>query len=336
MKNMLEELFLPYTSQLGMQKSEDNLYKNSGNTFYCDTEIGKGFCWIYSFDNKFSLSVYDFEIKERIRPKYDHPEFFTIGLLNESTAQYVLESTKPTGQIISYTRPEGTFCETFTKGTHANSFGLTFSPDFLKSLSRNFHFDYSFLVRSCFDLQHSCLIKDVEFILKQIFSAEPSQKCAAMYYEGKVMELLSMLIQWQAENKKYAPNEISSSDLDSLNEVIAYITKHYEKKISINDLANIAFMGRNKLSYIFKLKYGVSIMEYLRTIRIEQAKDILINTSLPIQSVSAMVGYKNQGSFAERFKMDTGMSPTEYRRLLYHSTTINIKRDSYSREVKHM
>ncbi|WP_461812121.1 helix-turn-helix domain-containing protein, partial [Faecalimonas sp.] len=53
--------------------------------------------------------------------------------------------------------------------------------------------------------------------------------------------------------------------------------------------------------------------EYLRTVRMDKAKELLMNTTIPINLVAQEVGYQNQGSFAERFRMETGMTPSEYR-----------------------
>lgn len=313
MNNMLEQLFLPYTSQLGMQQTEADPYRKIGSTYHCITEIGAGFCWVYSYEDLFSLSVYDFKIQEPVTPKYDHPEFFTIGRFNAPTTEYIYGQPKKPQPIISYNRPEGTFCETFPRGTHANSSGLTLSPSFIKLLSKKFCIDYNFLTQSCLDIKDDCIISNADLVLKQMFSYQPPNCCAPMYYEGKIMELITMLIEWQVNKGKYAPDTIRETDLEGLEEVSSYLKKHYHDDISIDALLHVAFMGRNKLSHLFKLKYGVSIMEYLRAIRIEEAKNILLNTSHSVQAVALMVGYRNQGSFSERFKETTGMSPTEFR-----------------------
>lgn len=62
-------------------------------------------------------------------PKYDYPEFFTIGLLNEPTAKYILGTSRTAEKIISYSMPEGTFSEDFSRGTHVKNASLAFSPN---------------------------------------------------------------------------------------------------------------------------------------------------------------------------------------------------------------
>lgn len=322
MKNMLEQLFLPFTAQLGMFPSQNMLYKNCGDTFQCDTEIGNGFFWGYSRNDQFSITVYDFKTEETISPYFEHPEFFTIGLFSAPTAKYVLGEKRTTQQIISYAQPEGSFSETFPSGTHVNSAGLTFSPDFLKDLTNHYDIEYSQFIKDCFYSSKECTSSDTQLILKQIFSAEPSAACASMYYEGKILELLSSFIQWQTNNQKYVPEGLTQEDSTVLEYITRYLYTHFGTPICIDTLVKMAFMSKNKLCHIFRLKYGMSILEYLRGIRINHAKDYLINTSLSIKVISSMVGYQNPASFAERFKEETGLTPTEYRNLI-HQTIIN-------------
>ena len=91
--------------------------------------------------------------------------------------------------------------------------------------------------------------------------------------------------------------------------------KHYSESISIGSIEKVAYMGRNKLSHIFKLQQGMSITEYIRFIRMETAKELFINSTMSIRSVAIAVGYQNQGGFTERFKIETGLTPHEYRKL---------------------
>ncbi len=312
MKDLSEKLLLPYIHQLGMNLSDQFSYRNCGNTFCCDSEIGDGFCWDFSSGNQFSVSVYDFKMNRDMAPEYQHPEFFTIGLSNEHTAKYVLGSASK-DKIISYSMPEGTFSGVFPSGTHVKNASLSFSPDFLKEQTRKYHLDYEDFLHVCFSHNRSYDIPDAELILKQIFSAHPRSRHADMYYEAKIMELFSVLLQWSEKNELYTADGIQQDDLDAIHEVISYMNNHYNNPININDLEKIAYMGKNKLSHLFKIHKGVSITEYLRMIRINKAKELLIKTSTPINLVAQAVGYQNQGSFAERFRIETGMTPSEYR-----------------------
>lgn len=313
MESLSEQLLLPYISQLGMNLSEGYLYRQCGSTFCCNSEIGNGFCWEFSGGKLFSISVYDFEILKNMSPKYNHPEFFTIGLLNEPTAKYILGISRTAEKIISYSMPEGTFSGDFSSGTHVKNASLAFSPEYLKTLTSKYKLDYKQFLEDCFGNNHGFTSADAEIILRQIFSAQPAPSHAEMYYEAKIMELFSVLLQWHEKNILYAGDGIRKEDREAIKDVITYLHKHYSESISIDNIEKVAYMGRNKLSHIFKLQQGMSITEYVRVIRMEKAKALLIDTTIPINAVAKAIGYQNQGSFTERFQFETGLTPTEYR-----------------------
>ena len=312
MNDLFEKLLWPYITQLGMNQSNQFLYRNCGNTFCCNSDIGDGFCWDFSNGNYYSISIYDFKMNRDMAPKYQHPEFFTIGLSNEHTAKYVLGST-PKDRILSYSMAEGTFSNIFPKGTHVKNSSLSFSPEFIKEHTQRYNLNYEDFLRCCFSHDQSSSIPDAELVLKQIFSAHPTARYAPMFYEAKIMELFSILLQWNEQNRLYADNGIQDDDQAAINEVISYIDTHFMEAININHIEKIAYMGKNKVSHLFKLQQGVSITEYLRMTRINNAKELLMKTTLPINLVAHEVGYQNQGSFSERFRKETGLTPSQYR-----------------------
>lgn len=73
-------------------------------------------------------------------------------------------------------------------------------------------------------------------------------------------------------------------------------------------------------SYYYKLilNYtGMSYNDYLISIRIQKAKDLLANSSLSIEDIISMVGYNNKGFFYRIFKESTGVTPAKYRKDLF-------------------
>lgn len=69
------------------------------------------------------------------------------------------------------------------------------------------------------------------------------------------------------------------------------------------------------LARLFKKNMGVSFREYLRTIRLKKAEELLCSSGLSIKQVAAAVGYKYVSDFDHHFKMSYGLTPGEYRHL---------------------
>lgn len=94
---------------------------------------------------------------------------------------------------------------------------------------------------------------------------------------------------------------------------INYIRHHIERKITLEELANLANLSRYYFSHLFKAETGYSPQEYIISAKLDKAKVLLKSSRLSIAEISYRVGYDNPGSFINLFCQKTGMSPTEFR-----------------------
>lgn len=99
-------------------------------------------------------------------------------------------------------------------------------------------------------------------------------------------------------------------------EIKEYLEKNIDSKIKIQDIANNFFISRSELFYIFKKYTNTTIIEYLNTIRINKAKELLKNTDYTITEISQLVGYDSLQYFSRIFRKNIGSSPSEFRKLL--------------------
>lgn len=96
---------------------------------------------------------------------------------------------------------------------------------------------------------------------------------------------------------------------------VAYIQGHYASpELSIDEVAKAVYVSPNYLSRMFKSQVGCSILEYIRNIRLEQAKLILQHSDKNASQVAKNVGYHDRTYFSKVFKQIIGVSPNEYRR----------------------
>ncbi len=94
--------------------------------------------------------------------------------------------------------------------------------------------------------------------------------------------------------------------------VIGYINLNYNKDIGLSDIADMMGMNMAYLSILFKDEVGISFIKYLTKLRIDHAKDLLLEGYKVIE-VSEMVGYTNCRYFCNIFKREVGSTPSEYR-----------------------
>ncbi|HHU79331.1 MAG: PocR ligand-binding domain-containing protein [Caldicoprobacterales bacterium] len=110
----------------------------------------------------------------------------------------------------------------------------------------------------------------------------------------------------------YESRNIKNSAL--LGEAVRYIRENYNENLSLEDVAQKVFISPYYLSHLFREELGITFLEYLTRIRIEEAKKLLQDRSLTIFDISARVGYEDPGYFSKVFKKNMGVSPNQYRK----------------------
>lgn len=83
---------------------------------------------------------------------------------------------------------------------------------------------------------------------------------------------------------------------------------------SLESLADIAGMSRSTLAQKFSDSYGSGPMELLRDLRMQRAAELLLQSDLPVKSISALVGFQSRTSFSRAFEATTGQSPRNFRK----------------------
>ena len=90
--------------------------------------------------------------------------------------------------------------------------------------------------------------------------------------------------------------------------------EHLAEEISLSVLADEFHLSTQYISQLFKSEIGVNFLTYLTKIRMENAKKLLLATSLPISDISERSGYGDYRVFTKAFKKSEGVTPSQYRR----------------------
>jgi transcriptional regulator GlxA family with amidase domain len=90
---------------------------------------------------------------------------------------------------------------------------------------------------------------------------------------------------------------------------------HYHEIDAIKQIINMVDVPERSLKRRFKSATGNTLIGHLQNLRIEESKRLLEEDGLPIDEVSAEVGYMDVSFFRRLFKRLTGLSPSQYRRM---------------------
>ena len=106
-----------------------------------------------------------------------------------------------------------------------------------------------------------------------------------------------------------------SQNRSVLKQAIDFIDGHYmDEEISLNRVAHAANVSANHFSALFSQNMGQTFIEYLTSLRMDKAKELLRCTSKRSSEIAGEVGYKDAHYFSYLFKKTQGMTPSEYRK----------------------
>ena len=100
-----------------------------------------------------------------------------------------------------------------------------------------------------------------------------------------------------------------------LKTAVDFIESHYmEEEISLNTVANVANVSANHFSALFSQNMGQTFIEYLTSLRMNKAKELLRCTGMRSSEIAGEIGYKDAHYFSYLFKKTQGMTPSDYRK----------------------
>ncbi len=95
--------------------------------------------------------------------------------------------------------------------------------------------------------------------------------------------------------------------------MLLYIEEHYAEMMSLEELAKRFDINASFASRLFSQNFEMGYSQYLTTLRLEKAAELLRTTRLPIQKISYAVGFNDSAYFSRIFKKNYGATPYEYR-----------------------
>lgn len=175
------------------------------------------------------------------------------------------------------------------------------SIKYMESLSK----DLNRLVFECF---FSKLGDESVDIYKQFNKVETIYNFENFYeYYQAVEELLMRLHEYNKQIR------LVYSEQSYMDKAVCFIKENYYKDLNLAVVSNHISLNYSYFSHMFKEYTGQNFVDYLKKIRIEEAKKLLKQPDYKVFEISEKVGYKNPKQFARVFREIEGISPTEYR-----------------------
>ncbi len=152
-------------------------------------------------------------------------------------------------------------------------------------------------------------------IVNDIVNCSFRNEIKSIYLESKVKEIFSYLFSQLSAKKVRTPNKnLSHQEREQILKIEQLLRDSVQKPHTIKELASLAGMNETKLKRNFKMITGKPIFSYLTDMRMELAKNLLIDQAKNVSEVAYAVGYKNPQHFTSAFKRKFNYVPSDLRK----------------------
>lgn len=317
MNNILNDCYQPLLEKNGFCRIEmPEQFNPTGICWQLSPEIGTGFYWVYARKDLFDIKIHDFYFHEDSFMEFDLPECLSItkyeSISGEELSPYRRLSAECIKTFVGGYKPYKVLIH---KKIPIRSIGVEIMPAYYEDyLKKQYPGEYANPLSAFRQIDQTTDFPEMEMLLHQIKTYRGDGISASLFYEGKVAEAVSLVVEAGKKSTKIEQH-LSAQDIAALENVTAYLNDHYAFEIPLERLAQIACMGTTKLKTTFKQFHGCTVTEYIQQRRMSQAEHLLAKTDLTIGQVAQTVGYSTSSRFAELFRKSTGILPGEYRKI---------------------
>lgn len=175
------------------------------------------------------------------------------------------------------------------------------------------------------EIKNVVRLKVLEFVLRAEYSAYSQGGITEYRLENRegYMELLISLTSyqelrhWFVKKMEECVECIARKQQVKTDNVVEnaknYIAQHFDRELSLEEMAKEVGISPYYLSKLFKEAEGVGYIEYVTKLRIDYAKNQLVETEKSIKQICVDAGYQDPNYFSRIFKKWTGKTPTEFR-----------------------
>lgn len=149
-----------------------------------------------------------------------------------------------------------------------------------------------------------CLLKMCDIHLKN-----PASRVKLIGYASLFLSRMM-----ETASKNTLNSNITNSQEYYVKAAIEYMEHFYQDRLTVNDIANYVGLNRSYLGSIFNKHLKMSMQEFLISLRMRKACELLNYHDISVGDVARSVGYQDQFHFSKLFKRVMGMSPLNYRK----------------------
>lgn len=157
-------------------------------------------------------------------------------------------------------------------------------------------------------------VPSMKEITNQILDCPYDEKTRQFYYDLKVRELLYQLLEISFKRSTNS-NFFTPFEISRIHEARSILERSIDKKPpSIKSLCRQVALNEFKLKTGFRKYFNSGIFEWLLEQKMQQAKNLILNTNKPVKEIASLIGYPRTTNFITAFRRQFGFTPGSLRR----------------------
>ena len=202
-------------------------------------------------------------------------------------------------------------------------FSERFINESLINEDRNSLFDFAylepfFLYENLIDIAFT-ISKDQELIVENLILELLDQynnknKYSNLFIKADLLKLLAIIASEYERGITREKDLLITKYHNAIDQALAYMEENCSGKLYLEDVCKISLMSHSTFSYIFKQVTGKTFSEYVMSLRISKACELLKSTNKSIMDICQNCGFSDSTYFCRAFKKAIGMPPTSYRK----------------------
>lgn len=115
-------------------------------------------------------------------------------------------------------------------------------------------------------------------------------------------------------NNKALPIVLPTTENDDMQKITRYLERNVGEPLTLESVAHHFNTSERSLSRLFRATLQISFLQYLKTLRMIKAIEMILRTKRPISDIAFAVGYSNLGAFSNAFYEFTQSRPSDFRK----------------------
>jgi len=154
------------------------------------------------------------------------------------------------------------------------------------------------------------LRQQVSETLGQMLAAQGTERIVLLL---QILSRIALSGEYESLSSTNYPQPLDEADADRINQIYAYSLAHFQRKISLGEIAEVAHMSPFSFCRYFKSRTRKSYSKFLLELRVRHACKLLVEGKLSVAQVCYESGFNQFSGFNKYFKEFTGRSPVQYR-----------------------